>query len=258
MRTGSKNQQTLVVLATRSAPTSSEEEILWLRAAEKLVQEAPQICGVVMNEQPSEGNALLGRNNRVLFGEDFVMEELCNIEVSLSGTSFFQVNPAQAQRIADEILLWADEKPKSRLCDAFCGIGTVALALAQRGHTVTGIDLVPSAIEDARKAARRLGVPASFLCGRAEELFSSTDESWDQVLLNPPRKGCAPELLEAILRSRPKRLCFVSCNPRSLARDLAALQEDYQIEQVVPFDLFPQTSHVETLALLSARTGVPF
>jgi 23S rRNA (uracil1939-C5)-methyltransferase len=246
LRTSSMSDQVLVCLVISHLDLS-----YWQQQAAKIAALSPAIVGIVGNLQPEATNTVLGRETLPLWGASTLADELCGIPVELSATSFFQVNPPQAEAIARSVLEWADQRPGSRLCDAFCGAGALALALTQHGHQVTGIELVPSAIEDAQRSAERLGLSAQFVCAKAEDwLAHSRQGDWDGLLLNPPRKGCAPGLIEQILTILPERLCMIFCDPNSMARDVAKLQSAYRIEQVRPFDLFPQTTHVETLVTL--------
>lgn len=258
MRTSASSGEVLLALVVDRLDLG-----LWRRRAEDLarwIQEGvsqgktpPALIGIVANLQPQTSNTVLGRESHVLWGSGEIVDTLSGIPVRISATSFFQVNPPQANAIAQRILSWAAEDPGSRICDLYCGAGALALALARQGHPITGVDIVPSAIADAEASAESLGLQATFHCARAEEWLALSHKPWDALLLNPPRKGCEPALLDQILRLRPKRLCMVSCNPASLARDLAILQRGYEIEEACPYDLFPQTAHVETLVTLHRR-----
>jgi 23S rRNA (uracil1939-C5)-methyltransferase len=219
-------------------------------------QHPARLVGIVANIQPEAINTVLGRESHVLWGRGAIEDTLAGIPVQISATSFFQVNPPQANCMAQRILLWAAQNPGSRVCDLFCGAGAMALALAEQGHDVMGVDIVPSAIADAQATALALGLDARFECARAEQWLAQQHKEWDALLLNPPRKGCDVSLLQQILLRRPHRLCMVSCNPESLARDLAVLSQDYELAEALPYDLFPQTTHVETLVTLNLRASV--
>jgi 23S rRNA (uracil1939-C5)-methyltransferase len=232
---------------------SEHQPGVWSRAAHAIAADCPHLQGVVCNLQPEQSNVILGRSTELIWGRAQIEEELCGIPATLSATSFFQINPPQAEAIGRKILAWAAQWPTARLLDGYCGAGAMALALSRAGHDVTGIEVVPSAIDDARKTAQHLGLPARFECARMEEWLPRHAQAWEGILLNPPRKGCDPRVIAAVLEAAPQSICMVSCEPRTCARDLAVLSRDYEIEQVQPFDLFPQTVHVETLVTLRRR-----
>lgn len=173
------------------------------------------------------------------------------MKFKISPASFFQVNPPQAENLYRAVCESAGLTGNETLLDAYCGVGTLSLIAAKQAKQVIGIEMIPDAVRDAEENAHRNQIGnASFLSGRAEEKLNELGDI-DVALLNPPRIGCARSLLEALLQKRPQRILYVSCDPATLARDLQILIEGgYRLERVQPFDMFPQTMHVETLVSL--------
>lgn len=226
--------------------------------ARALMARAAGLVGVVKNVQTARTNVILGPTTRLLAGRDHLLERLDGLTFKVSARSFFQVNPLQAERLYRVALDWAGPVAGT-LVDAYCGTGTLACLAARKARQVVGIEEIPEAVEDARENARINGIEnARFLTGRVEDVLPRLAGRPEAILLDPPRKGCAPEVLEACLRHMPPWLVYVSCNPATLARDLATLTTGgpdgrrYRVEAVQPVDLFPHTAHVECVARLVA------
>ncbi|MHB0857821.1 MAG: 23S rRNA (uracil(1939)-C(5))-methyltransferase RlmD [Anaerolineae bacterium] len=189
----------------------------------------------------------------VLVGEDSFRERLGNREYRISSQSFFQVNTAQAERMVGIVREFLEPVKGGVLLDAYCGVGAFALALADDFARVVGIEESPSAIEDAIYNGRNDG-HVEFVEGAVEEVLPGLLETCDAVVLDPPRAGCAPEVLEALAALAPQRIVYVSCDPATLARDVAVLAGlGYALVEVQPVDMFPQTYHVETVVLMSRK-----
>lgn len=223
--------------------------------ARDLMDRVPEVAGVVKNLHTERTNVILGPVTRVIRGRDHVFEALGGLRFKVSARSFFQVNPVQAERLYELALAAAGLTGGERLVDAYCGTGTMALLAARRCRRVEGIEEVREAVDDARENARLNGIGnVRFRVGRVEERLEDLREEGrgpDVVLLDPPRKGCDGRVLRACLELRPRRLVYVSCNPATLARDLAVLARGYRIAAVRPVDLFPHTPHVECVAELT-------
>ncbi len=219
--------------------------------AKEIRRLCPEVKGVVHNWQPKEGNAILGQEFHVIEGQGHITERICDLTFKVSPASFFQVNPAQAEHLYQYALACANLTGQETVLDAYCGVGTLSLIFAKKAKKVIGVECVPEAIRDAQENASLNGISnASFLCGAAEEKIASFS-GIDVALLNPPRKGCDPAFLAGIRRLRPKRLVYISCDPGTLARDLSELHGmGYALEKIQPFDMFPQTAHVECVASL--------
>ncbi|MCY0876907.1 MAG: 23S rRNA (uracil(1939)-C(5))-methyltransferase RlmD [Firmicutes bacterium] len=201
-----------------------------------------RLAGIV--HQPSSGAS------RVLYGVPYVDETIAGLDFRVSADSFLQVNPVQTERLYQEAIQAAVLETEDFVWDLYCGIGTLSLLAAQHCRRVVGIEEVEQAVDDAKANATRNGLPhADFVAGRVEQAIVDLLEREgppDVVLLDPPRAGCAPEVLAALLVASPRRIVYVSCNPATLARDLRLLADGgYESRLIQPLDMFPQTAHVE-------------
>ncbi len=221
--------------------------------AEEIFHTSPEIKGVVQNINPLETNVILGREFRTLIGQGWIEETLGGLYFKVSPASFFQVNPPQAEALYKKALELSELTGRERVLDAYCGVGTLSLFFAQKAKEVIGIESVPEAIVDAKENAQRNGIENThFICGLAEEKIAELNQI-DLALINPPRKGCERPFLEALVVLKPHRIAYISCDPATLARDLQFLsQAGYRVTTVQPFDMFPQTMHVECLVILDA------
>ena len=223
-----------------------------------------RIVGLCVNINEGRDNAILGRETRCLYGKDSIEDKIGELSFSISVPSFYQVNPAQTEKIYGKALEYAALTGEETVWDCYCGIGTISLFLAQKAKQVYGLEIVPEAIENAKKNAEKNGLHnTEFYVGAAEEVLPKWVEEQkregkdvghlvDVVSLDPPRKGCDEACLSAVLELSPKRIVYVSCDPGSLARDMKYLREGgYVLEKWVGIDNFPRTGHVETVALLS-------
>ena len=213
------------------------------------------VVSLYLNVNPRETNVIFGETFHLLHGLKTLSDTLCGLTFELSPASFFQVNPPQTEVLYGEALRFADLKPSDTLMDVYCGAGTISLMMARHCKQVTGIEVVPAAVFNARENAQRNGIEnAVFLEGKAEELLPRmvTDSQKPNVIVvDPPRKGLELAVIEAIAAASPDRLVYISCNPATLARDAALLKEKgYDIQQIQPIDMFPFTSHVETVCCL--------
>ncbi len=221
------------------------------------VERYPQVVGVSINVNRENTNAIFGDKTIPFWGRAYLTDHIGDVTFRISPESFYQVNPVQTKVLYKTARKFAALTGTETVWDLYCGIGTISLFLAKNAAKVYGIEIVPGAVEDAKKNAELNEIRnAEFYCGKAEELFpemmSERQERADVVVLDPPRKGCETELLEAILSVAPSRIVYVSCDPATLARDLKILcAETYRPEKVQPVDMFPQTGHVETVVLLS-------
>ena len=227
-------------------------------AAEALWQALQPLgaIGLVLNENRDKTNVILGRKFRTLFGQGTLKDVLCGLTFDLSPAAFFQVNPRQTEVLYQTALDFAGLQPDDRLCDVYCGAGTISLMMARHCKTVLGIEIVPQAIENAKENARRNGIAnTDFRCGAAETVLPAlVDEGLrpDVIVIDPPRKGVEPAVIDAIAKAGPRRVVYVSCNVATQARDAALLAErDYRLDKVQPVDMFCWTSGVECVALLS-------
>lgn len=180
----------------------------------------------------------------------FITEKLGNLRFQIRGQDFFQINPKQAVQLYEKAIQCAQLDRGMRVLDGYCGVGTLSLFAAQKAKSVLGIEQVGSAIKSARENAKLNSTSnVEFKLGKVEDELPKLG-SFDAIFLNPPRAGVDPKVIHALLKHPPKRLIYISCDPATLSRDLSALEEKFAIEGVVPFDMFPQTVHVETLVSL--------
>lgn len=217
---------------------------------------------VAVNINKEAGNVIMGLNTNTIAGPGYIEDYIGDVKFRISPLSFFQVNPTQTEKLYGKALEYAGLTGKETVWDMYCGIGTISLFLARRAGKVMGVEIVPDAIEDAKLNARLNGIEnAEFMCGAAEkvvpEFFEKNSRGEDLckpdvVVVDPPRKGCDFKLLETIVLMNPKRVVYVSCDSATLARDVAWLEANgYSLKKVTPCDMFSQTIHVETVALLS-------
>lgn len=221
----------------------------WLR------KKVPEIIGVHQNINPSTGNVIFGPTTVKVLGASDLIDQVGEVSLRLSPSSFFQVNHEQARFIYTTIAAWAGLKPGMHALDIYCGVGGIAMHMAQSGAKVTGIEINPEAISNAKAAATLNQLPnCNFVVGDAKEVvpqLAGAAHPADVAVINPPRSGCDSAVLDALLSVQPQQILYVSCNPHSLARDLHHLGKNgYRIETIQPVDMFPQTPHVETLVRL--------
>ena len=250
VRTSCRGESLACLLVNGSRLPHEEELVAMLRAA------APGVCGVVLGENTRRGNAILGDRYRTLWGRDYLTDTLCGLELRLSVPSFYQVNHDQAQRLYEKALEYAGLTGRELAVDLYCGAGTITQVLARRARHVIGGEIVPEAIRDAEDSARRNGVEnVEFLCGDASRLAAELRQRGlrpDVICVDPPRKGLAPDVVEAAASMTPGRIVYVSCDPATLARDVARFAPlGYCPVRACAVDLFPGTAHVETVVLLS-------
>ena len=242
--------QAMAVIVTKTKTLPKAEEFV-----ARLREEVPALVSIMHNINPKRTNVILGQETNCLWGQKTIQDGIGKLMFDISAQSFFQVHTAQADVLYQKALAYADLNGNETVIDAYCGTGTISLFLAQKAKKVYGIEIVAPAIRDAKKNAEANRITnAEFLVGDAVEVMPRLYEQGvraDVVVVDPPRSGCDPIVLETFARMNPERIVYVSCNPASLARDIAVLAElGYRAEEVQPVDMFPQTSHVESVALL--------
>src|SRR5690554_288904 len=222
---------------------------------QKLRQALPDLETLVLNENPRPANVILGDREEIIWGPGYIIDTIGDLQFKISARSFWQVNPQGAQKIYQQAKDYARLTGKETVLDIYCGTGSIGLYLANKAKKIIGIESNLSAVQDARDNARLNDIEnAEFHAGKAEEVLPkmAKDTDADVVILDPPRKGCAEPLLEAVIQISPRWIVYVSCNPATLARDLKLLEgKSYQVQEVQPVDMFPHTSHVECLVLMS-------
>lgn len=251
VRTAYETKDTMVILVTRTKKLRFEAELV-----SALTKQFPQIKSIIHNVNGERTNVIMGRKNRAIFGADYIVDTIGDLQFKIAAPSFFQVNPEQTKVLYEQALTYANVGTDDVVIDAFCGIGTISLFLARQAKKVYGVEVVADAIRNAKDNARLNGIDnVQFVVGEAEKIMPKWFKEGlrpDVIVVDPPRKGCDPSALEAMIGMKPKRIVYVSCNPATLARDLRILADNgYQTKEIQPVDLFPQTTHVELVALMS-------
>ena len=223
-----------------------------------LRKKAPWIVSIVQNINPTRSSAVLGSREKTLYGPGFVLDTLCGTQFAISSRSFYQVNRTQTEVLYKKALELAKLTGRETVIDAYCGIGTIGLCAAPLAKQVIGVERNPAAVKDAAANARRNKIAnARFVCADATEWMAAAAGEGlhpDVVFLDPPRAGSTPECIAAVNKMKPRRVVYVSCDPETLARDVAAFTRlGWRAAKFCPVDLFPQTKHVETVVLLSHK-----
>uniref|UniRef100_UPI000839CBB4 23S rRNA (uracil(1939)-C(5))-methyltransferase RlmD n=1 Tax=Paenibacillus phocaensis TaxID=1776378 RepID=UPI000839CBB4 len=219
-------------------------------------EQIPQVVSICQNVNTKQTNVIFGDETRVLWGRDVIYDYIGEVQFAISARSFYQVNPVQTEVLYGKTVEYAGLTGQETVIDAYCGIGTISLFLAQHAKRVYGVEIVKEAIEDARVNAELNGMNhVTFEVGASEDVIPAWKEQGieaDVIVVDPPRKGCDPRLLDTILEMKPERVVYVSCNPATLARDLRILEDGgYRTVEVTPVDMFPHTVHVETIIMMT-------
>nr|WP_187698744.1 23S rRNA (uracil(1939)-C(5))-methyltransferase RlmD [Paenibacillus alvei] len=247
MRVGFRTNELMITFVTNGDKLPHQEKIV-----AELAEALPQLKSVCQSINTKRTNVIMGDKTRVLWGSEYITDYIGDIAFKISARSFYQVNPVQTEVLYEKAVEYAGLTGNETVIDAYCGIGTISLFLAQRAKRVLGVEIVEEAIADARRNAELNGVTnAEFAVGAAEDVIPRWKEQGvtpDVIVVDPPRKGCDPALLDTMLAMRPERMVYVSCNPSTLARDLQVLAGGgYRVVEVQPVDMFPQTTHVEAV-----------
>jgi len=253
LRIGIKTNEVMLVLVTNKRKITKEKELVQF-----IVSKYPEIKTVVKNINSKNTNVILGQENIILFGNGYITDELLGVSFKISPMSFYQVNPIQTEKLYSAAIKGAGLTGKETIFDLYCGIGTIGICALNKANYLYGIETVPQAIEDAKENARINNIKnAEFIVGNVEDklpkLIKEKNIKPDVVFIDPPRKGCDKIAIETLLKIGAKKIVYISCNPATLARDLVKLKEKYEIKEVQPVDMFPFTSHVEVVSLLSIK-----
>jgi len=250
LRTNSAGEVLCCLVVNGKTLPHTDELVETLRSA------APTLVGVVLSVNARKTNVILGNEYRTLWGRDWLEETLCGHIFRLSVPSFFQVNLAQTEVLYCRVLEFAALTGRETVVELYCGIGTISLALAEQAKQVIGVEVVPQAVADAKENARRNGLAGKtrFECGDAADLAAKLECEGvhpDVVVVDPPRKGLASQVVDTIARMAPNRVAYVSCDPATLARDIKRFSSlGYIPVKAEAIDLFPRARHVETIVLL--------
>ncbi len=222
-----------------------------------IAEKFPEVKSVILNVNPDDTNVVLGKKCVTLYGKDYIEDILCGLRFKISPLSFYQVNHSCTELLYRAAASLAAVTPDDTLCDLYCGIGTIGLCVNSiaPAKRLIGVEIGPDAIENAKENAKINGVAnAEFYCSPSENFDFGKP---DVLIVDPPRKGLAPSLITAIGKASPKRIVYISCSPDTLARDCAMLQsEGYEVKSAQPFNMFPRTSHVESVVCLKRRLDV--
>ncbi|HAT4116680.1 TPA: 23S rRNA (uracil(1939)-C(5))-methyltransferase RlmD [Clostridium perfringens] len=253
IRRGFTTNEVMVVLVTNGEKLPHKEEFVDL-----MVKNIPGIKSVIQNINAKKTNVILGLESKTLWGEDTISDYIGDFRFNISPLSFFQVNPIQTEVLYGKALEYANLTGNEEVFDAYCGTGTITLFLSQKAKKVYGVEIIPQAIDNAWINAKENKVEnVEFFVGESEVVIPDLINKGvkaDVVVVDPPRKGCDKKLLDAITNIDAKKIVYVSCDPSTLGRDLKVLEENgYKTLEVQPVDMFPNTSHVETVALLRRK-----
>ena len=250
LRVGHHTGELLITLISSHADLPERQAL-----ASQWMERWPDVVGVLLNLQPSPSNTLFGPQSELLAGRSWLLDRFCGLDVAIGSDTFFQVNTLQAEAVARQ-LLEAVPPGDGLVIDAYCGVGAFSLPLAAAGHRVLGLELQESSIALAQRNAdlNRLHEHCQFLAGSVASHLAAQLPMAKALLVDPPRKGLEPAVRQALVDQPVGRLLYLSCDPATLARDLGVLSGNgpYALESLQPFDFFPNTSHVETLAVLSS------
>lgn len=250
VRKGRATGEVMVVLVTKSKKFPQASAVI-----EKIRALIPNVTSIVQNVNGEKTNVIFGNDTFTLWGKDTIEDTIGNVRFEISARSFYQVNPVQTEVLYKQALDYAQLTGNERVIDAYCGIGSISLFLAQKAGHVMGVEIVEQAIEDAKRNAALNGFTNTYFeAGPAEEVIPrwyKEGKEADVLVVDPPRKGCDEALLSTIIEQKPKRVVYVSCNPATLVRDLRILEDGgYKTQEVQPVDMFPHTAHCEAVAWL--------
>lgn len=226
-----------------------------LKEVTREISEINGVSSIVLNHNPKKTNVILGKNDYLLWGESQITDKIGELRFKISPQSFFQINSLQTPRLYDLAIQKADLKPDDVVIDAYSGIGTIGLSVAKHVKAVRGMEVVKSAVEDANTNAKLNGITnAEYIVGKAEEImprWAKEGLKTDVIFVDPPRKGLTPEFIDAAVKTQPKKIVYISCNPATQVRDLQLFAENgYVFNEISPVDMFPQTPHVESVSVL--------
>ena len=244
------NDEILVTLVTAKAALPGSKFFV-----KELRTQCPQISTVIQNINPRYSSAVLGPNEKILFGKGFIEDRLCQLKFRISASSFYQINPEQTEKLYRTAISMAKLDGHQTVLDAYCGIGTIGLIAAQNAFKLIGVESNPQAVSCAIQNARNNHIKnAHFYCEDATAFLQKMTlkrQHVDILFLDPPRAGSTTEFLDSICRISPQKVIYISCNPQTQQRDLHFLcHRGWKVIEIQPVDLFPHTEHIETIALL--------
>lgn len=255
VRRGVHTGEVLCILVVTSREVANSSKIK--KVCDSVVQKYEEVKGLVVNINETMGNVILGKENLVLYGEDRIRDKIGDKTFYISTNSFFQVNTIMAEVIYSVLEQMLKLDKTENLLELYSGVGTIGIFLSDKVKSVYGIEIVEDAVNMAKENVKLNNVlNAEYIAGDASkklEKLSKENKVLDVVVVDPPRKGLDNEGINILKKIKPKKIGYISCNPATLARDLALLKEEYEISKVVPVDMFPWTSHVECVCVLKLK-----
>lgn len=249
IRTSHTTPDLMVVLVVNRPNFEGQRNLI-----KALTQANPEITTIVENVNTRQTNVILGEKNYVLFGKGFIEDTLLGVKFKISASSFYQVNPLQTEVLYKEAIKAAKLTKDDVLLDAYSGVGTIGLIMAKYVKEVLSVEINQFAVKDGINNARQNGINnVTFICDDASKYINNSEDKLDIVIMDPPRNGSDDVFLSALLNKQPNRIVYISCNPETLARDLMVLSKKYKVESVQPVDMFPMSSHVETVCALMLK-----
>ena len=250
VRRGHHSGQIMVILVTTRPKIFRVEQLI-----EQVIKQFPEIVSVMQNINEQNTNAIFGKEWRVLYGQDYITDQMLGNSFQISGPAFYQVNTEMAEKLYQTAIDFAELSEEDVVIDAYSGIGTIGLSVAKHVKDVYGVEVIPEAVENSQKNASINGITnAHYVADSAENAMTKWSKNGikpDVIIVDPPRKGLTESFIKASVAMQPEKITYVSCNPATMARDIKLYQElGYELKKVQPVDLFPQTHHVECVALL--------
>ena len=249
IRTSKLTNEVMVVLVCNVDSYPSRNNFV-----KELIKRCPEISTVIQNTNKRDTNVILGEQEKVLYGKGYITDEILGLKFNISSQSFFQVNPIQVRKLYGKALEYAKLTKNDTVLDAYAGVCTIGLLCAPHVKSVTSVEVVHSAVINGRNNAKLNNINnINIIEADCTEYINNNLPKYDVVIMDPPRKGSTPEFLNALLKIKPSRIVYISCEPSTLARDLEYLKDDYDIEEVQPVDMFSRSFHVETVACLRVK-----
>ena len=245
IRVAKKTNQVMVVLVVKSLNFPSKNNFI-----KALINECNEINTIVLNENPRKTNVILGNKEKVVFGKGYIIDELLGIKFKISSKSFYQVNHSQCEVLYDLALKEANVNSNDVMLDAYCGIGSIGLIFSKFVKCVDGVEIIPEAIKDAKENIKLNNITnAHYFCSDINNFV--INKHYDLMVIDPPRKGIDDKFMNSILKLKPTKIVYISCNVSTLARDLKILSKLYKIQSINLVDMFPHTFHIESVVSLS-------
>ena len=250
VRRGHHSGEIMVILVTTRPKIFRVEQLI-----EQVIKQFPEIVSVMQNINDQNTNAIFGKEWRVLYGQDYITDQMLGNSFQISGPAFYQVNTEMAEKLYQTAIDFAELSEEDVVIDAYSGIGTIGLSVAKHVKDVYGVEVIPEAVENSQKNASINGITnAHYVADSAENAMTKWSKNGikpDVIIVDPPRKGLTESFIKASVAMQPEKITYVSCNPATMARDIKLYQElGYELKKVQPVDLFPQTHHVEAVSLL--------